>query len=500
MSFARALRNPVALTAVLVALAAACVARLWLIPLSSSLWVDEIVTTFVVRFPHDASFDIAPQVPESVYYWLPRLSWAVFGHAEWALRLPSVLAMGAALFFVARIAMRVIDRRAGWLAFFLCLTLSVLDFLAIDARPYAFGLATASAGTWFLVRWLDDSRWIDGIAFALSAALLWRIHLLYWPFYLVYGSYALARIARRDTRVPVARIIAVFAVIAAALLPVALIAVGRLHGAETHAFSPLPKFRQFYYMIHVNVLLICGGGAWLLHVFLKWRPSAAPVTVPGWVLMVGWWLICPVSLFLYSLLSGNGIFVSRYVSLMYPGVALAATALAAQFLPAEGWKYAAAVTGAIALFLMGQWSAKLPAHSPDDWRAAAALEKEISSDSTPVLCASPFIEAQYPRFTPHYALPGFLFSNLTYYPIRGKVRLFPFSPSRQAQAYAASLLNSELVPSRRFVLYGSNYGSGYLMRYLATRPELAGWKIDCAHFGSILIVTFEAGFQQSAKK
>ncbi|HKD04292.1 MAG TPA: glycosyltransferase family 39 protein [Bryobacteraceae bacterium] len=500
MNFARALRNPAALTALLVVLVAGCVARLWLAPLSSSLWVDEIVTTFVIHFPHSASFDIAPQVPESLYYWLPRTSWAIFGDAEWALRLPSVLAMGAALFFVVRIAMRVIDRRAGWLAFFLCLTLSVLDFLAIDARPYAFGLAVASAGALFLVRWFDDLRWIDGIAFAVCAALLWRIHLLYWPFYLVYGGYALARLICRDTRLSVARVIAVFAVIVAALLPVVATAVGRLHGAETHAFMPLPKFRQFYYMIHVNVLLICGGAAWLLHAYLKWKPSAAPVTVPAWVLIIGWWLACPVCLFIYSRISGNGIFISRYVSLMYPGIALAATALVAQFLPDRGWRYGAAAAGIIALFLMGQWSAKSPAHTPDDWRAAAAMEKAISTDSTPVLCASPFIEAQSPGFSPAYALPGFLFSNLTYYPIRGRLRLFPFSPSEQAEKYALSLLKNELVPARRFVLYGSNYGSGYLMRYLAKRPELAGWKIDSTHFGSILIVTFDAGLQQAIRR
>jgi mannosyltransferase len=499
MNFARALRNPAALTAVLAVLAAACMARLWLAPLSSSLWVDEIVTTFVIRFPNSSSFDVAPQVPESLYYWLPRLSWAIFGDAEWALRLPSVLAMCAALFFVARIAMRTIDRRAGWLAFFVCLTLGPIDFLAIDARPYAFGIATASAGMLFLVRWFDESRWIDGVAFALCAALLWRIHLLYWPFYLVYGAYAVARLLSRDTDHRVARVVAVFAIIAAALLPVVMTAVGRLQGAESHVFSPLPTFRQFYYMIHVNVLLICGGAAWILHAFLKWRPSAAPVTVPAWVLILGWWLMCPVCVFIYSRISGNGIFISRYVSLMYPGVALAATALAAQFLPERGWKYAAAAAGAVALFLMGQWHAKSPAHSPDDWRAAAAFEKALTSDSTPVLCASPFIEAQYPRFSPDYALPGFLFANLTYYPVRGKLRLFPFSPSKEAETYAASLLNSELVPSRRFVLYGSNYGSGYLMRYLARRPELAGWKIDSTHFGSILIVTFDAGLQTARR-
>ena len=34
-------------------------------------------------------------------------------------------------------------------------------------------------------------------SFALCAALLWRIHLLYWPFYLVYAAYGIARLLRR---------------------------------------------------------------------------------------------------------------------------------------------------------------------------------------------------------------------------------------------------------------------------------------------------------------
>ena len=101
-------------------LLAACVTRLWLMPLRSSFWLDELVTSFVVKYPAHPSFAIAPQVPESLYYWLPRAMQALFGFSEVAYRLPSVIAMGIALFLVARIAARLIHPQAAWFAVFAC--------------------------------------------------------------------------------------------------------------------------------------------------------------------------------------------------------------------------------------------------------------------------------------------------------------------------------------------------------------------------------------------
>jgi hypothetical protein len=78
------------------AILGACLWRLWLLPLSSSLWLDEMVTAFVVRYPAHWSFAAAPQVPASIYYWLPRVSETLFGSSEIAFRIPSVLVMGMA--------------------------------------------------------------------------------------------------------------------------------------------------------------------------------------------------------------------------------------------------------------------------------------------------------------------------------------------------------------------------------------------------------------------
>ncbi len=48
------------------------------------------------------------------------------------------------------------------------------------------GIAVAAAGLYFLVRWLDTQRMWDAAVFLILAALLWRVHLIFWPFYIVF--------------------------------------------------------------------------------------------------------------------------------------------------------------------------------------------------------------------------------------------------------------------------------------------------------------------------
>ena len=180
------------------AILAACIARLWLVPMSSSFWVDELVTVFVVQHPGHPSFAPVPQVPASIYYLLPRLTYGFFGDSEFAWRIPSALAMGFALFLIGRIAARLIHPRAAWFAIFASLALHGISYYASDARPYALGICVASLSIWFLIRWLDAAHWLDGLAFVAASALLWRIQLIYWPFYIVISIYAAMRLVRKE--------------------------------------------------------------------------------------------------------------------------------------------------------------------------------------------------------------------------------------------------------------------------------------------------------------
>ena len=216
---------------------AICIARLWLMVLPSSFWVDETVTAFVVQHPHDPSLAVAPQVPASIYYWLPRMAVKLGGSSEIVYRIPSVLAMLATIWMVARLATVLIHADAGWLAAFACLSLTGIDYFAVDARPYSLGMLISAASGWFLVQWLEGARWRDAGAFVACAALLWRVHLVYWPFYLVLALYTAARLATGKSPVDWWRAIAVYAVLGLLLAPVALQAMAVEHQARAHVIA-----------------------------------------------------------------------------------------------------------------------------------------------------------------------------------------------------------------------------------------------------------------------
>ncbi len=472
------------------ALLVSCIARFWLVPLSSSFWVDELVTAFVVRNPGHPSFAVAPQVPASIYYWLPRIAQRLFGQSEVVYRMPSVLAMGAALFLIARIAVRLINPNAAWFAVFACLGLRGINYQADDARPYALGICVASAAILFLIRWLDTSHWLDAVLFIVFGALLWPIHLIYWPFYIVCGFYAALRILRKETSVSYGRAILIFGLLCAALIPTALEALFVLRGAGSHVIVRLPGPREFEHAVRWSLVLICGGGAWLLARLLHWPAPQKRPDKSSLFLIALWWLCQPISLYLFSHITGNSVFIDRYLSLALPGMALMATAAAAASVPEACWRRTSVALGIGVLIMTGKWTIASPRHDNSDWRAAAREENRLAvSPDTPVIVLSPFVEGRLPAWSPDYPLPGFLYSHLDYYPLKGKIYLLPFGRSPEdGENYAASLTRDVLSRSSRFVIYGANL---FWREWFESRPELRGWQSKLEKFGDIEVAVFD---------
>ena len=425
--------------------------------------MDELVTVFVIRFPGHASFAAAPQVPLSLYYGLPKLSWAMFGDSEAALRLPSIVAMAAALYFIGRLAARLIHPLAGWFAVFACLAFRNFDYFAVDARPYGLGMAVAAASVLFLVRWFDEARWVDEAVFVALAALLWRIHLFYWPFYLVYAFYALLR--RGDTKVSGRQIAVAVVALAAALLPIALIALGIARGAASHSFVPPPTLRNLFYLAHAQIVLMCLAVAW-------WRGRGK--LPKNLALLCCWWLICPVTLFAYSRLTGNGVLIMRYASLMLPGLALTITAIAATFFPSGWWKPAALATGAVALGIPRPVEQALAGARTGRLARRRRHGTQRGLKGTPVLCISPFIEAQPPVWTPDYRTPGIPEFELPLLSDPGRHEAVAVRTGAGCPSGTLGGCWDRSCAFGEFITYGSTWAVGRVDEWLQKRPELSG--------------------------
>jgi hypothetical protein len=463
-------------------------------PLPSSFWVDEMGTAFVVQHgASDPSLRVAPQVPASIYYVLPSAADHFFGLSETAYRVPSFLAMVVALWLIARIGAMLIHPDAGWFAAFACLSLHGFNYQAADARPYALGTCVACASLWFLIRWLESARVRDAILFVALASVLWRVHLTFWPLYGVFAIYTLARLFAKDTKVGWFRAGAAFVVLGVTLLPVLKGALALYHQAGAHVVVPPPSFADLTNSLKPGLIMGFCAVAALLNRWLHW-PRVEDT--PGWVplsLILGWWLCHPLGLFAFSWLTGNSVYVARYLFVALPGAALMATVAAAAFVPHQYWKPVAAALGFGVLLFLGAWGHFWPPHHNSNWRLAAQrLNAESLGKDAPVLCPSPFIEARPPVWQPNYPTTDFLYAPLAVYPVHGHTYPFPFESSPDAEAFAAGLSQQTLSSSDRFAIYGGDQAVRFWRNWFAARPELAEWRIRrLGPFGDVDVIMFE---------
>jgi hypothetical protein len=474
-----------------------CLFRLWLMPLPSSFWLDETATVFVAQqgSDHPSLAVAAPQAWRSLYYPVIRINGAIFGYSEVATRIPSILAMAGFLGLLAFLVRRLIHPEAAWFAVFACLALPGLNYQAANARPYAAGMCLFAAALLYLVRWLDSGRWRDALVFAAAASLVLYIHLLFWPSCLVFILYAAARIARGETPVNWRRALLIFALCAAALAPVMAQTLSLFGDARAHVIAPLPSLRQFFRSLELTLVLGCAAAAWLIARARGWRQDGAKLSLPAIVLIAGWWLCQPILLYAFSWLSGDALFVPRYLQLALPGAAAASTALAAGFIPAGRWRQISVVLALGVFLLQGQWRQLWPRHHNSDWRAASRSVNQLEArGEIPVICPSPFIEARPPAWRPDYPLPGFLYAHLTVYPVAGRTYLFPFENSPEAESQATALAQGALSSSRRFLIYGWEPQVNFWRSWFARRPEFAKWHQQrMGPFADVDIVLFEAG-------
>ena len=286
------------------------------------------------------------------------------------------------------------------------------------------------------------------------------------------------------------------------MLPVAARALALNREAAAHVIDMPPSLGALSRSLKLGLVAGACAGAWILSGRRGWRVKIAADHPPGSrALIVSWWLCQPLGLFAFSWITGNSVFVYRYLYLSLPGAALAAAAAAdaaASRASAAHWKAASLAFGLGVLLWLGNWSQWRPVHHDSDWRGAAhAIQALALGPDVPVICPSPFIEARPPVWSPNYSLPGFLYSHLSVYPIPGRKYLFPFETSPQAERFAGKLARDTLAVYGRFLIYGQGVHVKFWRDWFLERPELAGWRTrSLGSFGDVGAVLFEKPFRQ----
>src|SRR5208283_4158107 len=119
---------------------AALVASLsiWLLALKAPLWLDETLAYWQVSAGFAKVWSRSALMPSSIgYLYTLCLASSILGSSEVALRIPSLLALLGAVYFLFRSARELYGQEIGFLAaIFFAIQYNVV-FAATDARPYA---------------------------------------------------------------------------------------------------------------------------------------------------------------------------------------------------------------------------------------------------------------------------------------------------------------------------------------------------------------------------
>src|SRR6266496_70959 len=154
----------------------------WLIAIRTPLWLDETISFWQINggVAHILSRQgglsalAVPAYPYILWFFS-----RILGTSELALRVPSILAMLAAVYLLYRTARELFDRETTMVAVILFCLHPVVVFAAIDARPYAFAALSINATTYLLVRLqYSDSIGLAAAFGAMAAVIVW-FHFLF---------------------------------------------------------------------------------------------------------------------------------------------------------------------------------------------------------------------------------------------------------------------------------------------------------------------------------
>lgn len=427
-----------------VALIGVTVVLCWIVPMRSSLWLDETGTYWTAKDTLTTTIERAYfWAGLSPYYLIEWLAIQIGGKNEMVMRLPSVLMMGAAMFFVYRIGARLLDEESGLLAAVIFANMPDVSWAAADARPYALALMLLTGCVLALLRWLATSRFSDLAAAALLAAaaayghtLLAALGLVVPVLYVLWGS-------RQRWRV-----VAMGAVAIASTIPLVIQTRAYLAMDTVHVFASRATFDQFWMTLAPpQSVAAVGLGVLFAYVTIPTMRSHWKPAVPVAVALAAWIVLAPAFVFVLSRRTTMHLFVPRYLLFTAPPVALLLGSLVRSF---DSRQARHAIAGVMTCACVAAFVASSRFHHGEDWRNLMATIREVASDTAmPVLIPSCFVEAQRPEHLVDPQLKDVLFAPEIFYPAAGRVIHLPY---RLDDAYLRRVAQADLRQESDFLL------------------------------------------------
>jgi hypothetical protein len=443
----------------------------WLRPITSSLWVDELGTWWVIKdsFGDAVSRAIRYQGQSPVFYVIEWVT-ARAGHSEWILRMPSLAAASLAGFLMYRLGRRLLDAELGRLALLAFVAWPGIAIEASNARPYALAVLATVASVLALVRWLDDDRVGLAVLWVVCGASLMYAHYLF-PLALVPQLvYAFVRIKEGSTTVRSRSVwlaVGAITVLDLPLISQILSLAGRRGSLSIAGTVSVGWLTDLLIPAAALGAIVLGGAlAWLAS---SVRLEPLRVRRSTVVLVLGWVMIPPLVLGAVSLLTPIRFISLRYTLAAAPGACLL---FAGGLRALEPFSARRVVVLMFAVLSVLTQTGSLKAL--EDWRWASGQVASMSDGRTAVFLHPGLVESAQLDWFADPERRSYLLSPASYYSFPEHVLPVPYDVSADSERFMQRELDALPADTDR-ILYVTRFPSVPYVAWLEGRLEAEGW-------------------------
>jgi len=391
---------------------------IWLLALRAPLWLDETLAYWQVSGGFAKVWSRSALMPSSIGYlytlWAAK---SMLGSTEIALKIPSLFALLAAVYFLYRSARELYGREIGFLAaIFFAIQYNVV-FAATDARPYACALLATTLAIFAFVRWMSQRQMRQAILFGAAAAGILYFHYLFGailPAFAVYYVVVRFRSIKEDLR-QLAAVLGTFVVL---VVPLVVRVFTLYHTRETHIVQGLrhPVLLSLNTLAPMQLLMgfvaAAALGALLRKIRIPGSDSWPTVLLFPLLGLVPAAVLCGV-----EAATPIHLIQPRYFLIVAPGSALI-WAWLATFIDSRVVRQIFCV-GLVATTVFESYHSPDSRHHEINFKEAHAfVNANVAGHDSPVLVFSAFIESDYEPLPTAPGSENAMLSQIDYYPLK----------------------------------------------------------------------------------
>ena len=464
------------------------IAAVWTPRLLRSLWVDEAGTFWMAHEGLVRAVQKTLHWPGQSVLYSAIISLFCFDGTPFrdaVMRVPSVVGIAAAGYFLYRIAEARIGHGTGLVAVTLFVFHPGVIAVGYQARPYALAMAAAIASCWALMAWEESRSRIYLACYIAASVLVIYLHYFFAMILAVHALYLAFVFLVEGRRRQWGEAIVAGTAILALSTPLIPLLRRLIDERYTLPYAPPPSFRAFTDSLAPSLLV---AGLMLVGILLSFVQTTIPRDIvpvrPSFgVLVFAWWLLGPLVFFVVSRTTAMLIFMPRYLAFTLAAQSLLFAALGFRLFGVSG-----ARVGALLGVAVIAANPLLVGRGGDGKEVLLPVIQMVRSDANaPVFFPSLLQESLSYDWRAGNRPDSYLFAPLVAYPISNPFYPVPIRPTDDARSYVDEIVDTRLagVPEVLFVDKDTLWEA-----WIVERMHRAGMREDVRTSGHFKVFRF----------